>query len=220
MSTTEIAPVTTPPSADKSKRRKAKAILAGGLVLGIGAAVTLAAWNDSEFVIGTFGGGHFNLVGTNAQGEDFSDHDAVGSGADLAFELEAENLAPEQTIAAPYAVRLDAATNYDATISLGSAQGAGVAKSKFKYKVFTVSGWSDCTPEAAPATGREIVADPTSLDAVPANAGTVELKKFTTETDPEATVYFCFQVTADGTLEQTDTAVGTWKLVAESKPAT
>lgn len=35
--------------AEKATGRKVRAILAGGLVLGVGAAVVLAAWNDSEF---------------------------------------------------------------------------------------------------------------------------------------------------------------------------
>ncbi|WP_427996674.1 SipW-dependent-type signal peptide-containing protein, partial [Xanthomonas hortorum] len=30
-------------------RRKIYAVLAGGLVVGVGSALTLAAWNDSEF---------------------------------------------------------------------------------------------------------------------------------------------------------------------------
>ena len=36
---------------------KARAILAGSLVLGVGAAATLASWNDSEFAIGAITGG-------------------------------------------------------------------------------------------------------------------------------------------------------------------
>ena len=38
----------------RSRSRMIRAILAGGLVLGVGTAVTLAAWNDSEFVTETF----------------------------------------------------------------------------------------------------------------------------------------------------------------------
>ena len=43
--------------------RRVKAVLAGGMVLGIGAAITLAAWNDSEFATGTFSAGHFGIEG-------------------------------------------------------------------------------------------------------------------------------------------------------------
>jgi len=34
--------------------RRLRAVLAGGLVLGVGAALTLAAWNDAEFATGSF----------------------------------------------------------------------------------------------------------------------------------------------------------------------
>ena len=46
------------------RSRKVRAILAGGLVLGLGAAVTLAAWNDSEFAKGTFTSGSLNIQGS------------------------------------------------------------------------------------------------------------------------------------------------------------
>ena len=54
-----------------------RAILAGGLVLGVGAAVTLAAWNDSEFATGTFGAGSFNLEGQETIAAGFSDHETA-----------------------------------------------------------------------------------------------------------------------------------------------
>ena len=63
---------------DTAKRRRRsrmiRAILAGGLVLGVGAAVTLAAWNDSEFVTGTFTAGTFNMQGSTTDGTTFTDH--------------------------------------------------------------------------------------------------------------------------------------------------
>ncbi|MGO2139648.1 MAG: SipW-dependent-type signal peptide-containing protein [Leucobacter sp.] len=43
---------------------KARALLAGGLVLGVGAAVTLAAWTDNEWVRGVFGTGTFGIEGS------------------------------------------------------------------------------------------------------------------------------------------------------------
>jgi len=59
--------------ATTTTRRKVRAVLAGGLVLGVGAAVTLAAWNDSEFATGTFTAGTFNLEGST-DGTTFTDH--------------------------------------------------------------------------------------------------------------------------------------------------
>ena len=109
MSTTEITPAMTSPSDRNSKRRKAKAILAGGLVLGIGAAVTLAAWNDSEFIKGAFGGGHFEIQGST-DGLAFDDHEDATSpfgltfraSSGLAFSTANSELSPGETVATPY----------------------------------------------------------------------------------------------------------------------
>ena len=54
-------------------RRKVLAVLAGGLVLGVGTAVTLAAWNDSEFATGDFAAGTFVFQGST-DNETFEDH--------------------------------------------------------------------------------------------------------------------------------------------------
>ncbi|XSS44541.1 SipW-dependent-type signal peptide-containing protein [Propionibacteriaceae bacterium Y1685] len=44
--------------------RKFRAALAGGLVLGIGAVVTLAAWTDDENAAGQFSAGTFTWSAT------------------------------------------------------------------------------------------------------------------------------------------------------------
>ena len=53
--------------AENTKRRKVLAILAGGLVLGVGTAVTLAAWNDSEFASGDFAAGRIQSRGLDGR---------------------------------------------------------------------------------------------------------------------------------------------------------
>lgn len=52
---------------------KVAALLAGGLVLGIGAATTLAAWSDSQHATATFTAGVFSLV-SSADGSTWVDH--------------------------------------------------------------------------------------------------------------------------------------------------
>lgn len=44
--------------------RRVRALLASGLVLGVGATITLAAWNDSEYTTGSVTAGQFNLEGS------------------------------------------------------------------------------------------------------------------------------------------------------------
>jgi predicted ribosomally synthesized peptide with SipW-like signal peptide len=216
MSTTEIAPVTTPPSADKSKRRKAKAILAGGLVLGIGAAVTLAAWNDSEFVFGEFGTGTFNVQGS-ADGVDFDDH-ASGAPAGLSFTTTVTNMSPNQTVAAPYALRIEQGSTYAASVTVGTASGTGGAAAQLTYGIFRVDSKSDCTPGAEATQATEIVPAETTFAATPsAVAGANNFTLAAPADGSEGTPTFvCIQVTAGPGLPQGETAEATWEFVATS----
>lgn len=57
-------------------RRKVAAVLAGGLVLGVGAVSTLAAWTDNEQAQATFATGIFVLENRVAAGS-FANHTAI-----------------------------------------------------------------------------------------------------------------------------------------------
>jgi predicted ribosomally synthesized peptide with SipW-like signal peptide len=102
------------------RARKMQALIAGGLVLGVGAAVTLAAWNDSEFAQGTFAAGTFNMLGS-VDGTTYTDHATVGSPATLAFTVNPTSLSPSDVIYAPFAVELGPNTTNDATVMISSA---------------------------------------------------------------------------------------------------
>jgi predicted ribosomally synthesized peptide with SipW-like signal peptide len=96
---------------------KARALLAGGLVLGIGAAFTLAAWTDNEWVFGQSGGAdgpgnpgtnkyqmQQNTYSGTAGAAAWSDQpDASGGG--LTFTLGAKDLKPGSTVYAPMQLR-------------------------------------------------------------------------------------------------------------------
>lgn len=92
--------------AKKDRNRKRKALLAGGLVLGIGAAATLAVFTDSEFANGTFSTGKFNIVGS-ANGTDFGDHN-VTDGQALTFSQATTNLTPGSVVYAPFYIKTGA----------------------------------------------------------------------------------------------------------------
>lgn len=53
--------------------RKVAAVLAGGLVLGVGAAVTMAAWTDSQYATATFTSGTFALE-SSVDGNNWKNH--------------------------------------------------------------------------------------------------------------------------------------------------
>jgi predicted ribosomally synthesized peptide with SipW-like signal peptide len=216
MSTTEIAPVTTPPSADKSKRRKAKAILAGGLVLGIGAAVTLAAWNDSEFIFGEFGTGTFNVQGS-ADGVNFAEHSTSDTKANLSFSVNYDNISANETVAAAYALRLDETSTYSASVEVAEATAGGdmTTAGKLSYSITKVGSFAECTPLA---TGTTVVPAGTDFGSTPVVTPFVLAKpqELNGAASPGSSTFVCIKVTADADLPQGKAANATWKFVATS----
>ena len=96
-----------------------RAILAGGLVLGVGAAVTLAAWNDSEFVTGTFTAGTFNLRGVDDRRHDLHrPRDRLARRRAHLHGAADRALADGHASTAPFAVRLAANTTNGANVVL------------------------------------------------------------------------------------------------------
>lgn len=94
-----------PDQQNRDRSRKRKALLAGGLVLGIGAAATLAAFTDGEFANGTFSTGKFNIVGS-ADGTTWGDH-AATDGQALTFSQTTNNLTPGDVVTAPFYIKTD-----------------------------------------------------------------------------------------------------------------
>ncbi|MFE5835390.1 SipW-dependent-type signal peptide-containing protein [Arthrobacter sp. NPDC056493] len=216
MSTTEITPATPPPSADKSKRRKAKAILAGGLVLGIGAAVTLAAWNDSEFAKGIFDSGHFDIEGTADPNVNFADHEDDVSAAALTFTTSFSNMSPGGKVAAPYALRLDKDSTYKASVSVdATADGDANAISSLSYTITQVASFAACHVDP---TGTSI-AQGATLDSAVNNTPVVLETSANVGTDAGDEKFLCIQVTAGSGLEQDKTVTATWEFIAESQAA-
>lgn len=216
-STPVLPPVAPPQQAgtprEKGLRsRRARAILAGGLVLGVGAAITLAAWNDSEFATGTFSSGLFNLEGS-IDGVTFGEN-PVGAPAAVTFSAGFDDLAPSETVAAPFVVHLDATTTDDADLTVASAVGTGVAEPELTYGIVTVASVVACTPTA---TGTVLVPAGTALDAIAtAPLPSVPLVQSVDGIVPGADVFLCVQVTSSTTLAQDTDAVGLWEFEAIS----
>ncbi|MFF2372208.1 SipW-dependent-type signal peptide-containing protein [Agromyces sp. NPDC058110] len=192
-------------NAPSTRRRKILAILAGGLVLGVGTALTLAAWNDSEFATGTFTAGSFNLEGST-DGTTFEEHETAGAAAPLTFSLGFDALAPGDVVTAPFAVQLDADTDYDAVVSLLTPTVTGVAGG-LQYRVVQTAAFGCDAISTPPDT---VLLTPRALDA-PTSDPTFAL------TGAENPAYFCFEVTALDTLAQNQSATATWEFAAESQ---
>lgn len=155
----------------QDRKRKRKAILAGGVVLGLGAAVTLAAWSDDVFADGVFDTGSFNMQGnaspTTAEDSWLEHHteaatDGAGPAA-LTFRQELSDSANpttlqyNETVWAPFSVRLDADTDTPGTFSLtgidfGTGTSALTAAGVLKYSVYTGVAATECAATASNAT--------------------------------------------------------------------
>lgn len=200
------------------KRRRVRAVLAGGLVLGVGAAVTLAAWNDSEFATGAFASGHFDLRGST-DGTTFGDHSAAAAAATLGFTVNPTNLSPTDVVYAPFAVALDEGTTYnaDVTLSLSSVTGDldAVTYEVLRSEDFGCDGST---------SGESLVPAGTPLDAELGDVGfTLARPSGTgtgTGTGPHthlSPVNLCFKVTA-GQISQGATGTAGWEFAAGSLP--
>jgi predicted ribosomally synthesized peptide with SipW-like signal peptide len=120
----------------RAARRKVAAVLAGGLVLGVGTMATLASWNDSEFASATFTAGKFNLEGAvDASQATFGEHAASGSAGALTFTAPFNNLTPTDVVAAPFAIRLAAGTTNDAKVTLTAATNTSGTVTNLTYEV-------------------------------------------------------------------------------------
>jgi len=178
------------------RRRKIYAVLAGGLVLGVGAAVTLAAWNDSEWAKSTFTAGSFNLEGST-DGTSFGDHASEGDAAALSFAVDAENVIPGESLYALYSIRLIGTT--DGALTVATPDITGVNADNLTATTRVITG--------------------TACDATTFGDGTATPPATITASEDGATgqLNFCLQVTAGPDLVQEESGVVTWQWTAESQ---
>ncbi|UOQ56643.1 SipW-dependent-type signal peptide-containing protein [Leucobacter allii] len=182
-------------STDANRRvwTKARAMLAGGLVLGVGAAITLAAWTDQEWATGVFSSGSFGIQGS-ANGGAFTDHPDEASAATLSFAVGADELAPDDAVYASFGVQLIAGSTNEGDVTVTTDTADAIAGTSASF-VYTTS--ATCS-EAAYA------------------AGTDENVTNFTLTAPTTPVYLCLRVTADDTLPQGADGSITWTFDAVS----
>lgn len=193
-----------PTSETSRRRRMALALAAGGLVLGVGAGVTLAVWNDSEFATGTFGSGSFDLEGST-DGAAFSSSPAA-PGKTLTFSVDADTLAPGDVVYAPFAVQLAADSTNEAAVTLENVVG-GTIGDDLTYSLWVEDAFGTTCSAAAPPAGDEVVAARAATAT-----GTVDVFELTAVTEP---VNLCFVVTA-GAIAQGESGTITWEFAGTS----
>lgn len=171
-------------SAGPRRRDKVRALLAGGLVLGIGAAYTLAAWTDNEWVFGGAGPDdnnpgtriyamEQNTVAPFADGTWTDEPDANGGYLD--FTVQATSLLPGDTVYAPFQLRAKAGSEA-LTVSLAEARQAtvpavGDANSTALYEALQVRAWvnvgaGDCNAAGDKSGGTVLIAPLSGLNTL------------------------------------------------------
>lgn len=199
---------------NRGMSRKVRAVLAGGLVLGVGAAITLAAWNDSEFATGTFTAGQFNLEGSETDGTTFTEHATSDTAATLGFTAPlAGNLSPTDVVYAPFAVRLAAGTTSPANVVVSADSSTGTV-TNLTYTLVSTATWG--CDAAAVSAGTVLVPAATPVATVPGTPG-FTLAAGTPTSDPGAAQNLCFAITA-GNVDQGQTGTVTWEFAATSTP--
>lgn len=143
----------------QDRARKRKAILAGGVVLGLGAAVTLAAWSDDVFADGTFNTGSFDLIGSAYDQADiaelnYSDWDAT-PGADLSFRINSVNMYPGETVAAPFSIAQASGTTVDGRVWMYQAVADGTLTPHLSYDIKIINDPSLCVADNPATTENE-----------------------------------------------------------------
>lgn len=162
------------PSTSAPRPGKIRAILASGLVLGVGAAFTLAAWTDNEWVFGGAGPGD-DTPGTKTYAMEqntvvpFAEaswtDEPEANGGRLDFSINAASMLPGDTVYAPFQLRAKAGSEA-LTVALAEARQADPAaeptNSTALYSALVYRAWvgldaANCTAAGNKADGTDLV---------------------------------------------------------------
>lgn len=191
---------------------KLRAVLAGALVLGVGSAVTIAAWTDSERASGTFTASVFGLEGST-DGSSFSSHGTNESPAELSFDVTPDALSPGTTVYALFSVRTTAESTDDGTLLLKAEDDNGSGLGQYlTYGVRTVSG---TTCDASAFSDGDAVID----EGQPITASAPESRTQSVQAAAGDQVNYCFAITLPaGTSDdaQGTTTNASWQIAGTS----
>jgi len=209
---------------DSTRRRRTlpflrlRALLSGGLVLGLGAVVTLASWNDSEYARATLTSSVFNTE-SSVNGLAYADN-AVSPGPVVTFA--GAGFAPGTVQYLPVLVRAKA-TSIAGTVALEAAvvggTDAATLGAAFAYRVVRTT--ATCNAAAFTGTPAFVVgtAGASRPLATGQETGVVNPLAAGTPTAPGTPTGFCFEITLPNGVDnslQGKTATATWRLFATS----
>ncbi|MDP9907658.1 MULTISPECIES: SipW-dependent-type signal peptide-containing protein [Arthrobacter] len=188
-----------------------RAILAGGLVLGAGCTLTLAAWNDSEFAAGTFTASSFQIESSVNSGGAWLAHPTSGSAATMAFS--AAGMSPSTVNYAPIWIRTTAGSLSGTLTLQGASNNNAALAAALTYRVVRYSSGS-CDSSQFTAGASYLVG--TSASTVPLTTAGAATAVAANSLSP---TQMCFEVTmlasADNSL-QGASVTATWEIKGTS----
>lgn len=190
--------------------RRIKAILAGGLVFGVGATATLAAWTDSEEASGSFEAGRFNIE-LRAGGEWNGTNEMT---------FNAGNMFPGQKVYAPVSVRTTSNTSIDGklTVSARGISNPNSFASALTYRAVarSTSGVA-CNAGNFPGPGAFVFGS--AAAAIPLSSTTTADSTQTLKAASASVQDYCFEVTLASNAPSSAQGLQaghTWTFTAES----
>lgn len=196
------------------RRRKGKALLAGGLVLGVGATATFAAWTDQEEATGEFHAGQF-AIEANVDGQ--------WQGTNQ-MQFEASSLFPGEDAYAPVLIRTTPDTTVDGELTVAGSGAEGTLAPHLRYRavanVLSAEEAADFTCDASNFTaGADYVYASSASPEVAMNSAAEATGTHTVASGQGNVVAYCFHVVLaeDAPNEaQGQSAEHTWTWNAES----
>ncbi len=196
------------------RSRRTRALLAGGIVLGIGAGVTLAAWNDSEFGTGSFEASVFHTESNSGDGSGWEDN-ASAPGASLTFST--AGMSPTVSNYAYLDIRTTSATTVAGSVVLDSSAKSGTLADALEYRAILTSAATTCAAAAFSGSPTWVAGDSTTYiaaAAMPSSPPSTSIAAGATETHR-----YCFEVrivSGASTTLQGSTGTLTWGFLATS----
>jgi len=201
--------------ASRPKLLKLRAVLAGGLVVGIGVTVTLASWVDREFGSASFTASTFDTESTSAATSTGWASNASAPGAALTFNATA--MSPGTLQYATLNVRTTAGTSVPGTIVLTSATTTGTLPAVLEYRLVRTATTSTACNAAAFTGSTYIAGAATPTYLAPTTVPGVAVSSTLAAAGGE--IRYCFEVrmqTTAATSYQGATGTITWQFAATS----
>ncbi|GAA2009416.1 hypothetical protein [Brevibacterium samyangense] len=127
-----------------------RALLAGGLVHGSGAGLTLASWPDSEYSQGNFQASVFAVEGNTGSG--WAQHDSAGSAATMSFTNRSQ-MSPNSNAYGYIDLRTTSGSTIGGTVTLSSiANTNATMAAQMEYRLVVTTTTTTCSSASYPST--------------------------------------------------------------------